>query len=293
MIETPLVAHLSPSAVKQYFQSPAKFWHTYVAKSAFTSSFTMERGTAWHKGVESLCLGMSVKNAQKSACLQLIHGYNALPDTQKDPDALALTLKKLEENLELYDAEEKLWKLQKENGEVEKFIECKGFYKFEEENVLPMKGKMDALVELDGAILALIWKAQESEECPFKVGELYKGVLDHKYVSKNEGQAGEGGSKFFHAVQAHIYYYLYQSLTGHFPDFFVIGQFKESKNRDKSSQYTEKYIFYTDKFIKKMDTFYKYLCEDILSRKHFLPNPFQSYGGEDWREFLTSDNALI
>lgn len=291
MQEEPIVKYLSASAIKAYFASPAKFWSTYVARNAITSSLTMETGTAWHKGVESLCLGSTLKTAIKRSQAQLVEGFKTLPQEDQDIEALSENLKALAANLTTYSQEEKAWILVHDaNGNA--LIEVSGAYIPEEgAKKLPIKGRMDAIVELPGSYLSLIG---ELEGLTFDETRTYEGILDHKYVSKREGQAGEGGSKFFHAVQAYMYYYSFLALRGFPPTFFAIGQFKASKNRDKTSQYKEQYILYTPTFLEKMDKFYIYLCEDLLSRKHFLPNPFQSYGNEDWKDFLNSEhNELI
>ena len=248
------VEHLSVSAIKKYFTSPKKFYDVYVMKKPFVSSFTMETGKAWHKALESHYLGAS--DPLQIATTYFIENYSKLPEEEKDADAMAKALVALEKNFNDYITIKKEW--------VPLHLEISAKCGSPTENGLPLKGQIDVITTS-------------------------RGILDHKYVKTRGGQAGEGEeTSTFHYVQAWFYFYLYRELMKEDPLYFIIAEYKQTKNRDGSSQYKESMVLYEDPWMKKLDKWYDDFCINLRYQRRFLPNPFQSYGADDWAEYLNS-----
>jgi len=107
------------------------------------------------------------------------------------------------------------------------------------------------------------------------------GVTDHKYVKRFDGKPEQ-----FYYIQAWFCYHSVFAITGKYPDFFRISEFKKVKNRDGSPQLKNKVIIYDDKWLDRVGQWYADVTKQILGQKAFMPNPFQIFGGEDWIEYL-------
>ena len=105
--------------------------------------------------------------------------------------------------------------------------------------------------------------------------------VDHKYIGRRDNS---GTQKYM--IQAWFYYYLVKHETGKYPAYFLVSEFKKTKNRDKSPQLQEKILEYEEKWVKKIDKFFVAVCEQILGQKHFIPNPFSLFDNSDWTEYL-------
>lgn len=243
------VAHLSYSALYSYFSSPAKFWKQYVMKAPFERKITMVFGSAWHHGLEMHLKGMD--DPIGSAIRYALGEIEKCPESErKDQNKLNRKLAHLESNLEHFLPQTKEWEI----VDVEKTIVCPPPI----EGGLPMKGKIDLVVP----------------------GEIW----DHKYVHAVSGKPDE-----FYYVQAWFYYQLYKHEYGKAPKAFRILEFKEVPYRDKSrGQFQPRVILYDERWIEKVSQWYLDVCIQINAQRRFPANPFDMFGGDDWKEYLTS-----
>lgn len=251
------IDHLSYSAVRSFLTSPYKFWSSYVAKQPFKPNLPMLMGSAWHKGLENYLSG-NLKNTLIAANDYITKNVDEVRETiSKDKleefeKKLAKELHDLADNLEAYHSytgSERTWK---PSEHIEKYTRAMAPV----EGSLPISGMID-VIDADG------------------------NPIDHKYV----GRFSTGGTEKYQ-VQAWFYYYLTKEVTGEYPQYFRISEFKKVKNRDGSPQLKDLIIIYKSEWIEKVDRWYLEVCEQILGQKHFIPNPFQMFGCEDWKEYL-------
>lgn len=240
------VAHLSYSALYSYFSSPAKFWKQYVMKAPFERRVTMIFGSAWHHGIEMKLKGH--KDPVGSAIRYVFKELEKTPESEKEDQAkIDRKLNHLEKNLDFFLPTTKEWDV----IDIEKGISCPSPV----EGGLPMKGKIDLVVPDE------IW--------------------DHKYVYAASGKPDE-----FYYVQAWFYYQLYKHEYGKTPKAFRILEFKETPYRSGKPQYVPRVIVYDPKWIEKVSEWYLDVCIQINAQRRFPANPFDIFGGADWKEYL-------
>jgi len=248
------IDHLSYSALRAFLKSPAKFFDEYIAKIPMKPSLTMEAGKAWHRGLELYY--------------------------KKDPN---YTIKAVEQ---LNNKREELYKNFKTDEAKEKFNA-----KFEKEikdlarNLESYNGKIDGEIAIE----------KKATVIDLPLGGLpitgivdlldkHGNPVDHKYIS-----AYTKGPLYKHFVQAWFYYYIAKEITGKYPQYFIISEFKKTRNRDKSPQLQESAIIYGDSFdIEKIDQWYLDVCNQIQNQKSFYSNPFQIDEPTDWINYLKS-----
>jgi len=254
MKSKPIVDHLSYSAIRSFMTSPYKFWMNYVNREGFTSNLPMLVGSAWHKGLEEYFL--KENDYVHKGVDYLVKHVNEARDVinenkleKFDKDFLK-AMKDLGSNLESYAGIEREW-------EASRHIECKVRMLSPVGGGLGISGMID-VIDVDG------------------------NPTDHKYV----GRFSNGTESYI--IQGWFYYYLTHQIIGKYPDYFRISEFKKTINRDGSSQLKELILFYEPGWINKIDSWYVEVCEQILNQKHFVSNPFQFFGGEDWKEYLKS-----
>lgn len=251
MQSKPIVDRLSYSAVRSFLTSPYKFYKFYVNREKSAYSLTMAVGSAWHHGLENYFKGD--KEYIKKAVEYLYDKQDLVKEDtpsnkhEKLEKDFIKSVEELVRNLKTYQELKREW----EPEMIERKI-----------NVLePIKGGIGITGRLD-VITKDPWP------------------VDHKYVSRFSS------SKEGYYVQAWFYYYLVKEAMGEYPKYFIVSEFKRSKNRDGSPQLRDIPIEYKSDWIQKIDQWYLDVCEQILNQRKFMPNPFQAYGANDWTEYL-------
>lgn len=242
------IDHLSYSAVRSFCVSPAQFYKFYVMREEFPPSLSMLAGSAWHAGVEEY-----YRNGPAAyigaAVDKMLEGRESL--TPKEIGMFDKEIEGLKENLKLYPS------LRPETDNID---------------VIERKVSMPSPVEGGAAITGVI-----------DLIDKHGNPVDHKYKGR---YTHEGPQKYM--IQAWFYYYLTKEVTGKYPAYFQIDEFKKTPNRDGSEQLRAMVLMYEDKWIKKVDDWYVELTQQIMGQKYFIPNPFQFFGGEDWDEYINS-----
>lgn len=246
------IQHLSYSACRQFYTSPAKFAKFYINKERMENTpMPMAIGSAWHKGLEELFKGNKdyvqegVKYFENAA--SEIEGYGT---DEFDFAGYKKNMEALVRNLEQYTNEERAWEPHPEMIEVKAGMPCP------HEGGFPMVAIMDVI----------------SKETATPV--------DHKYVSAYSSDP----RKYY--VQGWFQYHLTHHITGVYPEVFIISEFKKSKNRDGSPQLREMVIPYQEKWLKNVGKWYVATSQQIYNQMYFMPNPFAQYGTDDWNDFL-------
>lgn len=247
-----VIDHLSYSALRTYMTSPYNFWQSYVMKQPFTPNLSMIAGSAWHKGVEMFLRGDDNYILGALALLEK-EGQTLLKDDYdgKMQEKLEKEAAILEKNLITYSQINREWQA----GE---HIEAKVSMPSPVENGLPITGIVDVI---------------NTNISP----------VDHKYIARFTTDSQE---KYY--VQAWFYYHITHNLTGEYPKYFIISEFKKSANRDKTSQLKDIIIPYDAKWIKKVDEWYVEVSQTILKSMYFPANPFRFDDISDWKEYLNS-----
>lgn len=252
MTPKPFITHLSYSALKSFFTSPAKFYREYVMKDGFAPSITMAEGKAWHRGLEAL---VNKENVLEAALKCYDDQYEELKesallnreDMKKFQDKYDKGRKVLKANLLTYPNSHEAWR-NREGTEQRVAVPAPV------ENALPIVAVIDVF---EGS-----------------------NPVDYKYVSRFSG-SDEG-----YRVQAWFCYHAAKHHTGKEPEKFIIEEFKKSANRDGSSQVKPLVIEYEKEWLDRVGKWYAQASEQIVGQKHFVPNPFQFFGGDDWVEYL-------
>jgi len=249
-----IVDHLSYSAIRAYLTSPAKFWNQYILREPFKPNLAMAAGSAWHKGVEEYLLGNDeyIPAGWEKMMEFKAEQAKTLEDEefQEFCKKFSKEYKDLLRSLEDYPSFKRAWS-------PGKFIEVKVSMPSPVEGGLPITGVVD-VIDING------------------------NPVDHKYVSRFSTDK----EKYY--VQAWFYYYIAHNLTGKYPHHMIISEFKKTKNRDESPQLREMVINYEKKWMKKIDEWYVMVSRQILAQKEFVANPFQMYGGDDWKSYLNN-----
>lgn len=255
MKSKPFIDHLSYSATRSFMTSPLKFWKEYVIREEFKPNLTVFMGQCWHKGLEYFLLSgdtdlKKIEEFFNKGKVKLLERITGeeLEEMNKDLDK---ELKALKENLLIYFALKIEWQ---SSGVVERKISMPSPV----EGGLPITGVID-VVDVAG------------------------NPIDHKYVSRF---TTDGPDKYL--VQAWFNYYLVKELTGKYPGYFRISEFKKVPNRNKESQLKEIIVIYEAPWMKRIDQWYKEISEQILKQIHFLPNPFSFFDNADWLEYINS-----
>lgn len=268
--------HLSYSAIRTYFSSPAKFKARYIDYCGFTSTVTMAAGSGWHRGVEEFLKG---NEDYVTAGMDEFHfKLKEVPDKDKDAKKILKEMQDLERNLVAY---RHLAVRENHEGNPQP-----GVRYWNPSEYIEAGGKVRPLWLED-------WPEEEDEFTVFPlpmmkarldlIDETYSKVVDHKYVHRfTTGPV----TNFY--PQAFFNYYVATSLTGICPDEFIIAEWKKTPNRDGSPQYQEIVIKYEDEWIEKMQYWYEQVAKQIEAQLNYPPNPFQMYDAEDWEEFINN-----
>jgi hypothetical protein len=208
----------------------------------------MAEGKAWHKGLEMFFT--RPENYIGDALQELTDTKDEIQDF--DEEEFQIVGERLEENLIVYREEfaDRNWK---DNQYVEMKVSK---IPSPIEGGLPLTAQMD-LVDNKG------------------------NPVDHKYVG-----VYSIGNGYEHYVQAWFYYWATQNLTGKFPEYFVLSEFKKTKNRDKNPQLQDTVILYDQKWIDKVSEWYRQVSLMVQNQTYYPINPFKNFDNEDWQAYL-------
>lgn len=105
-------------------------------------------------------------------------------------------------------------------------------------------------------------------------------IVDHKFVN---AFSSYGPTKTLFVMQAIFNYYTVRELYGKPVKRFIVYECKKSKNKDGKPQ-LRRYVIEYENHAHEFEVFHRLIMDatnDLLNRKHFLPNPSDMFEGEN------------
>lgn len=281
-IENFPVAHLSPSAIREYLSNPQAFFMRYVRYVFDTrKGAAMIEGDCVHRVLAAYYAAGDPQafNWHASAIDQI--NTVLIPEQGSIDFGKTGSFEKSRDNVlqaaEFYFSDLPEHRL----GEIIA-VEYKMVSDFEDLDGNPMP------IPLKGYIDLGVLHGEEAD------------IVDHKIVSAftelgPDGKPKDPADVAKYEMQAAPYFFLFRKAFGKNPRRMIFDEVKKTKNRDGSPQIQSVIVEYTPVMLNRWLEVYRRVVRSLAGMPlidpktgvmQFLPNPFVQYGGGDaWKDF--------
>lgn len=294
-IENFPVAHLSPSAIREFVGNPQAFFMRYVRYIFdIKKGAAMVEGDCGHRVLAKFYEGR-LKDPKSKKKFDWNGTAQEMIDTVLIPEQDSINFGK-RGNLE---------------DSCDNILKMVGFYSAElpdyyKAEIIAVEQKMVSDFEdLNGEPMPIPLKGY----IDLAYLDTEADIVDHKFVTyftaiDAAGRPTEDGDAAKYEMQAAPYFFLFRKQFGRNPRRMIFDEIKKTKNKDGSPQRQSVIIEYTPKMLNRWLEFYRRVVRSLAGMPlidpatgvmQFLPNPFAQYGGGDaWLDFCEEvDNGTV